>query len=251
VKGFIWKGFVLAAATLVGTMSASAARALQLTPEQLSTFDQYVQQERKAFTQLELSQIDPTSFKWSGAADSLEVYFINEGAAYRNQLLFSANGGALGTVFNDVSSTQSIIAEANGPLARGEGKSLGSFADGTVIDFFLNSNGYSRGDNLVGQTPDQVNGLLNWNFLGADASKNGDGLQHMIAYDLGQGWTLMGFEDIVTGGDLDYNDTVFVVRGVTGTKVPGGVSTPEPSAMLSLAAAAALGLISRRRQHNS
>jgi hypothetical protein len=247
VKGFIWKGFVLAAATLVGTMSASAARALQLTPEQLAQFDTYVQQERKAFTALELSKINPNSLKWSGAADSLEVYFINEGAGYRNQLLFSANDGPLSTVFNDVSSKESILAEADGPLKRGQGVSLGSFSKGSMIDFFLNSDGYSRGENYAGITSDQVYGTGTWNFLGADANRNGDKLQHMVAYDLGDGWTLMGFEDIVTGGDLDYNDTVFVVRGVAGSKV----ATPEPSVMLSLAAAAALGLVSRRRQQDS
>ncbi|TAD74950.1 MAG: DUF4114 domain-containing protein [Oscillatoriales cyanobacterium] len=241
MKGFIWKGFILAAATLVGTLSASAARALQLTPEQLTQFDQYVQTERKAFTNLELSKIDASKLRWSGAAESLEVYFVNEAAGYRNQLLLSANGGPLATVFNDVSSTESILSEADGPLKRGEGKSVGSFSKGTVIDFFLNSDGYSRGDDLSGKDPASI---TSWNLLGADAAKNGDKKQHMIAYDLGGGWTLMGFEDIVGGGDLDFNDTVFVVRGVAGDKV----STPEPSIMLSLGAAAAMGLMSSRRR---
>lgn len=241
MKGFIWKGFVLAAATLVGTMSASAARALQLTPEQLTQFDQYVRTERKAFTKLELSQIDASKLRWSGAAKSLEVYFINEGASYRNQLLLSANGGPLVTVFNDVSSPDSILPEADGPLKRGEGKSMGSFSQGTIIDFFLNSDGYSRGEDLAGQDPASI---TSWNLLGADAAKNGDKKQHMIAYDLGGGWTLMGFEDIVGGGDLDFNDTVFVVRGVAGDKI----STPEPSIMLSLGAAAAMGLVGFRRR---
>lgn len=228
-------------AIAASTFTASAAQALQLTQSQWEFFNGFVQTERQAFTKLELKAINPNSMKWTGAADSLEVYFINEGASYKNQLLFSANDGPLSMIFENVSSPNSILKNSDGPLALGEGKSLGSFEKGTEINFFLNSNGYSSGLNPAGADPDTEQARSGSKLLGADATQNRDGLQHMVAYSLGE-WTLMGFEDIIGGGDLDYNDTVFVVRGVA------GASVPESSAWMGVFGAGLVGMTAFRRR---
>ncbi|WP_008316879.1 DUF4114 domain-containing protein [Leptolyngbya sp. PCC 6406] len=237
------KGLAATTALLAATLSASAAQAISLTTEQWSFFNSFVQTERQAFTALDLQSARPDQMMWSGAADALEVYFINEGAGYRNQLLFSANGGPLEMVFNDVSSPNSILRNADGPLALGEGRNLGGFSRGTNIQFFVNSNGYSRGENETNAT----------RLLGPDpfaANTRNNGLQHIVAYDLeafGSNWLLFGFEDIIGGGDLDYNDVVFVVRGLTAN----GATVPEPGAVLGFAVLGAVGLVSRRGKDQS
>ena len=82
-------------------------------------------------------------------------------------------------------------------------------------------------------------------FYSGDATRNTDGEPHMIAWtraeyeamtgadllvDLGipadYDWVI-GFEDILGGGDEDYNDAIFAVRGIT--------AVPEPVTMTLLA----------------
>lgn len=237
------KTFLATAAIAASTLTATAAQALQLTTEQWADFNSYVQSERVAFKESELQAIRPETMRFVGGANPLEVYFINEGAGYKNQLLYSVNGGPLQMIFDNVSSPNSILKNADGPLALGEGKSLGNFADGTQVDFFLNSDGYTKGLDPTGNDPTAELTRDGSRLLGADADLNRDGLQHIVAYAIGE-WMLIGFEDIIGGGDLDYNDTVFAVRGVTGKKA----ATPEPGAIAGLAAVGLVGMIRRRKQ---
>lgn len=237
------KTFLATAAIAASTLTATAAQALQLTTEQWTEFNSYVQGERVAFKESDLRAIRPETMRFKGGADPLEVYFINEGAGYQNQLLFSANGGPLQMIFNNVSSPNSILKNADGPLKLGEGKSLGSYAKGTTVDFFLNSNGYSQGLNPTGNDPMAELTRSGSQLLGADSSLNRDGLQHIVAYAIGE-WMLIGFEDIIGGGDRDYNDTVFVVRGVIGDRA----DVPEPGTAIGLAALGLVGIIRRRKQ---
>ena len=68
--------------------------------------------------------------------------------------------------------------------------------NGWQLDFFLISNAVSGGTTSL------------W----ADRALNSDGLQHMVAFMIPNSrFILLGFEDIVGGGDLDYNDALFVV----------------------------------------
>ncbi|MEB3267553.1 MAG: DUF4114 domain-containing protein [Leptolyngbya sp.] len=217
----------MAVTTLSAALVANPAQAISLTPAQHVRFNSYVQTESKAFTNIELRQAKPTSLRLRNNVDPLEIYFINEGAGYRNQLLFSVNDGPLQMIFSDVSSPDSILKNANGPLRLGEGRSLGAFVAGTTIDFFINSNGYSRGETATTATQ----------ILGANAEENSDRQQHMVAYFVDE-WVLFGFEDIVGGGDLDYNDVVFVARGLTGE----AVVTPEPGILLGLLGLSGWGL---------
>lgn len=236
------KTFLTTAAIAASTLTATAAQALQLTTAQWTEFNSYVQDERVAFKESDLQAIRPETMRFVGGADPLEVYFINEGAGYKNQLLYSINGGPLEMIFENVSSPDSILKNSDGPLALGEGKSLGALAEGTQVDFYLNSDGYSKGLDPTGADPTAELTRDGSRLLGADAKLNRDGLQHIVAYSIGE-WMLIGFEDIIGGGDLDYNDTVFVVRGVTGEK-----ATPEPGAIIGLAAVGLVGMIRRRKQ---
>lgn len=55
-------------------------------------------------------------------------------------------------------------------------------------------------------------------FFTGPASRNPDGLIHAEIIDLGDGSFRVGFEDLLGGGDLDFNDAQFLV--------------PEPSTLL-------------------
>lgn len=222
---------------------AGLAAGTQLTVEEWLGFNQRIQQEGLAFGSAAIKAIDPSLLQWTGGTKNVEVFFINEGAGYQNQLLFTANDGPLQTIFNNVSSRYSILDNGDGPLGLGQGKSLGSFTQGSRLNFFLNSDGYSYGENLAGSqalTTTAGGEVVNQSdrLLGATPAQNRDKLSHMVAYQLNE-WILLGFEDIVGGGDLDYNDTVFVVRGLR----EAGVSTPEP---VSLAALGLVGLAAGR-----
>ena len=218
--------FVAAAASI---FSAGAANAMTLRADLLDTFGQYVNEEGNLFTDASLKQLNPGSLSWNGV-DPIDVFFVDEGAGFRSSLDYSINGGQKVTLFDDISSTDSVLSEQDGPLDLGEGRRVGAFSGPTSIDFFLNAN--SKFDD----TP---------YVYGADAAANPDGLQHMVAFEYyddveDQFWTIIGFEDLygelgATGSpnqdsDRDFNDVVFAVRGVQGEDV---AKTPEPSALLA------------------
>ncbi len=78
-------------------------------------------------------------------------------------------------------------------------------------------------------------------FYSGDASRNVDGVAHAIVDDsFGNGETLVSFEDLLGGGDKDYNDLLFSFSN-TNTEIditdggPSGdglVQSPEPSTVI-------------------
>ena len=69
---------------------------------------------------------------------------------------------------------------------------LGNFTAGTALNFRLEVHN-------TGHT-----------FYSGNGSNNSDGLAHALASDsLGNGETLVSFEDLLGGGDQDYNDLLF------------------------------------------
>jgi len=109
--------------------------------------------------------------------------------------------------------------------AHGTTLSIGTFAAGTVLDFAL----------LVTNTGNV--------FHTGPAAGNTDGLAHaVVTYNyLTPGTTLVSFEDILGGGDKDYNDFVFSFRSVS--------LAPEPETnVLMLAGLMAVAWLARRRK---
>ena len=203
---------------------------LRLDYESWSIFNDLVNTERQAIDDLPL--VDLNTLSWDNGVDDVEVYFINEGATFRNQLFLTTDDNQTQEiVFDDVSSPLSIIPEEDGPLALGQGKSLGSFEGNTFLEFYLVGNGANGGENI-------------YRYNAEDSS---DGIAHLLGYQVGD-YVLLGFEDIAGGGDFDFNDTVFAVKGVVGETIPPA-SVPEPAAGLGLAAVGAFGFMKKKKKN--
>ncbi|NJL85235.1 MAG: hypothetical protein HC886_03450 [Leptolyngbyaceae cyanobacterium SM1_1_3] len=99
----------------------------------------------------ELVALDLNNLSWKADAQNVEVFFINEGAGYRNKFGYSTasptavgNEGLLAfwndqvtTIWSDIASQNSIISESNGPLTLGQGYTIGDVAAGNTINFLL------------------------------------------------------------------------------------------------------------------
>jgi Domain of unknown function (DUF4114)/PEP-CTERM motif len=193
--------------------------------------------------ELGVRKLRAESLRWAGGSESVDIFLINEGAGFRNQLFFTANGNEPQMIFSDISSKESGLPEIDGTMALGDGKSLGGFSGDTSLDFLI-----------------KANGLLDPNgyIYGANPALNPDKLQHVIAYEyfdevMSESWVILGFEDLygeysteVNGSDRDFNDVVVAIKGVAGDSAETE-DVPEPSAMLSLMVISGLMGVTRRR----
>lgn len=134
--------------------------------------------------------------------EPIRIYFLAEGAGYHNSLGFSYTPagsempGSPYLIFPDASIRSGSERTTWEPLKPGDYIDIGVGGNGYQLDFFLIANA--------------VNGGRQW--LWNDIEKNPDGLQHVVAFVMPDTpFVLIGFEDIVGGGDLDYNDALFVV----------------------------------------
>ena len=125
VSAMTLQKLLLSTAAIAGVAAVAApASALSLKSEQygnlFETFNSMVNTERLhlADSEISLHELDVESLRWSGGADSVDVFFINEGAGHRNQLFYSANGGENHIIFDDIASTESILSETQGNLDR-------------------------------------------------------------------------------------------------------------------------------------
>ncbi len=100
--------------------------------------------------------------------------------------------------------------------AAGTTVNLGNFSAGTALNFQL----------LVHDTGNTF-------FTGMGAL-NPDGIAHTLVTDLGNGSTQVGWEDLLGGGDRDYNDLIFEFSNTTteGSPQENPLATPEPSTMI-------------------
>ncbi|MEN1678877.1 MAG: DUF4114 domain-containing protein [Planctomycetota bacterium] len=167
------------------------AKALALVEVNLNESTEYV---ARNVTRLDTDKL----YLMHNTIRTVRVYFLNEGAGYRNSLGVSASlagsteEGQRELLFPDVSD-----GTFGGPVYLGPGDwvDLGHFGAGTQLEFFIIRDG-ARGGRDVFTNKDH---------------RNPDKLQHMVAWLLGDRFVLVGFEDLMGGGDLDYNDVVFVV----------------------------------------
>lgn len=145
----------------------------------------------------------------------MRVYFIDEGAGYRNSLGISLvpfnpvkNERRPKLIFPTVSkpahpgSSHILLAQQldrtpTDPLKTGDFVDIPNVERGDMLDFFLISNGANGG------------GTVLWN----DPQENPYKIRHMVAFEVPghPDFMIIGFEDLIGGGDLDYEDTIFVV----------------------------------------
>ena len=173
---------------------------------------------------------------------NVRVWFINEGAGYKNQLAYEATKGSdykKAMIFDDISckSDCELSNGNNAPLDIGDFVDLGLIKGGTQLNFLLKADGANANP-------------ANGDVYGADASLNSDGLQHLMAFAVqagGRDYLLMGFEDLRNGGDKDYNDAVFVVDFGEGNLTQ---AVPEASNVAAILGVTGAGLMLRRRRRN-
>lgn len=183
-------------------VSGSDARAQAFNVEILPGASELVDvhlQEGVEFLAVGVTRLDEDAlFLLHDSDRPVRVYFVHEGAGYRNTLGYSttiAGSSAIGDrkiVLPDVSD-----GTYGGPvlLEPGDFVELGDFPQGTMFEFFIVRNAVNGGREI----------FTNQDHL------NPDGIQHLAAWLLGDRYVLLGFEDLLNGGDLDYNDVVCVV----------------------------------------
>ncbi|MBW4631680.1 MAG: DUF4114 domain-containing protein [Iphinoe sp. HA4291-MV1] len=263
-------GVFAAAAAIASVLSTvSPASAATFTSENLTTnevkdkstdnsqvqslipqFQQYVQKEEIAIPEDKLKKLDPTklSLKYD---NNVRVWFLNEGASYKNQLAYEAIKGSeyqKGLIFDNISCDSSNsansacqVGENPGVLDIGDYVDLGKISGGTQLNFFLKADGFNN---------------PNGNIYGADASQNPDKLNHIVAYEV-DGYLLLGFEDLygpegsTEGGnngiasDRDFNDVVFLIDFGKNNIA----TVPEHTSAIALVGIGAAGLVTLRRRH--
>jgi hypothetical protein len=202
----------------------------------INEFQQFVQKERLELKDVGAKKLDPAKL-FLQHDHNVRVWFINEGAGYRNQLAYEATKKTeydKGMIFSDVSCTFGceLGNGSSGVLDIGDYVDLGRVNGGARLNFLLKGNGAND---------------ANGHIYGADARLNPDKFEHMVAYEY-KGYLLMGIEDLWMGGDKDYNDTVFVVDFGKGNLKTTEV--PEPSAAIALLGVTGAGMMVRRRRKN-
>lgn len=188
-------------------------------------------------------RLDPTRLLLQNASD-IRVTFLGEGAGYQNTLGFNPTGTGIGSgnpqlIFPNASSSvstydpsQTASRTPSAPLLPGDFVDLGHFNAGTLLDFFLIANGAAGGRNV----------------FSTNAGANPDHINHVVAFAVpGTSYLILGFEDLLGGGDRDFNDVLFAVD-IGAANVARLTATPEPAAWVSLVGLVGLvfGLLRRR-----
>jgi Domain of unknown function (DUF4114) len=200
-------------------------------------FQTYVQQERLAITaeRQQAQALDPSKL-FMKFDHNVRVWFLNEGANFKNQLGYQmikdGQETGKGEIYNNISCINGCqLGEGNnGVLDIGDYVDIGNVSAGTQLNFLLRQDGFNAGKEVFG---------------GAYPDQNSDKIQHLMAYSVGN-YLLMGFEDITGGGDLDFNDAVFVVDFGTDNLI--AAKTPEPGTMAALLGVTGAGMWMRRRK---
>lgn len=191
--------------------------------------------------------LDPSKLILQNDVDA-RVYFLGEGAGYRNTLGFNTEGGGVKSgdpeiIFPNASSEVSFLGEvpknakrtAANPLLPGDFVDIGKLEAGTKLDFFLIADGANGGKTV----------------FSTDKSLNPDGINHVITFaTVVQGYLILGFEDLLGGGDRDFNDVLFAIDLGT-ANLAALTGTPEPSTYMTMGLFLAGGVWVMRRRRAS
>ena len=189
--------------------------------------------------------LDPSKLRLKTTSD-VRVYFIGEGAGYANTLGFTTDGSGAASsstaklIFPNASSrvstynpSSSVSRTSNEPLLPGDFVNLGQMAGGTALDFFILANGANGGTTT----------------FSTQRSVNPDGINHVISFAYAMPnspYLVLGFEDLMGGGDRDFNDLLFAVD-IGAVNVNALTATPEPATYATMAAFLGLGCVLVRR----
>lgn len=189
-------------------MKASDARSQDFQANFLPIFKKLINEslaESVQFNNVSGFKLDASRLFLRSASDlPIRVYFVHEGAGYWNSLGFSftpagqASPGQPYLIFPNASfvSPTSNTRNNSTPLVVGDFVELTVGGPGIQMDFFLIANGASNP----------------YNTWYNNKALNVDGKQHVVAFLLpNTRYLMIGFEDLYGGGDLDYNDCLFVV----------------------------------------
>jgi hypothetical protein len=142
----------------------------------------------------------------------IRIYFIDEGAGYQNSLGFtytlvgSDDQGTEVLLFPNASKAASgsnswnlgkpqTARTSDQPLNTGDFLDIGTGGAGWQLDFFIISQGATGGRHKL------------W----ADQSRNVDKTQHVVAFQIPNStYLIISFEDMLYGGDADYEDLILV-----------------------------------------
>lgn len=150
-----------------------------------------------------------------GTTGEVILTFLSSQASFSSDLFLQGNSAS---ILNNHTATS------------GAQYSLGNFEAGTTLNFSLLVN-------TIGTT-----------FFNGPASINPDNVIHAAYSGVVGNSITVGFEDLLGGGDLDYNDLVFSLTNVYAATAPvTAVSEPETYAMF-MAGLGLMGWTARRRQ---
>jgi len=223
--------------------------------QNINDFQRFVNGEYNTLnaTQVGARQLDASKLNLKFDAE-ISVFFINEGANYRNQLGVNTTGSTVVNnqiLFNDLTCTtgcqylgyrapsNQFGTPDNKPLQIGDYFNLGTVKAGTTLDFFLRQDGYNR--------PSAQS-------FYAQPERNSDKLQHLMAYDYND-ILVLAWEDMTNGGDKDYNDVVFAVnigkKNINQISTVGGRAVPEPATLVGGFIATAFGWLFKKHRQAS
>ncbi len=227
-----------------GTDEASKAFQTEALPDLTKLINTKLNEYRKVDDSGML--LDPSKLKLKTDSD-VRVYFIGEGASYANTLGFTTDGsGKAGSetaklIFPNASSTVSsydpkseVKRTEKEPLLPGDFVNLGAQKGGSQLDFFLVADGANKGTTTYS----------------TQKSVNPDGINHVISFAYAMKdspYLILGFEDLLGGGDRDFNDLIFAVD-IGAINVGALTATPEPATYATMAAFLGLGAVLVRRR---
>ena len=135
------------------------------------------------------------------------IAFLNEGAGYQSPIDISVTGNTIGeaTVFENLSGTNSVLPNANGPLEVGDWVQLSTIQGGSQLNLSVTPNGVFNSN----ATPLSTDYNLN------PTGPNPNAPAYWVAYADPNGpdpLLILGYEDIVgTNSDNDFNDGLLVL----------------------------------------